>query len=84
MTMDARMELAGFSALAPAAREALSAVSTELVKIRASQINGWAFFVPFHLNDARRAKGLSDEVGSGCGVERGWSLQRKRDGCSRG
>ena len=66
--MDARMEFAGFNEVAPAAREALSALSkavndsglekalTELIKIRASQINGCAFCVQFHLNEARRAK----------------------------
>jgi AhpD family alkylhydroperoxidase len=68
MKIEARMEFAGFNEVAPAAREALSAVSkavndsglekalTELIKIRASQINGCPFCVQFHLNDARKAK----------------------------
>jgi AhpD family alkylhydroperoxidase len=63
---DARLELTDFERLAPEARAALSAVSKaasdsgldkgllELVKIRASQINGCAFCVQFHLNLARR------------------------------
>jgi len=65
--MDARMEFIGFSTLAPGVRTALSALSkavddsglektlTELIKIRASQINGCAFCLQFHLNAARKA-----------------------------
>jgi AhpD family alkylhydroperoxidase len=66
--MDARMEFEDFSKAAPEARAALAALSkavknsglegtlVELVKIRASQINGCAFCVQFHLNAARRMK----------------------------
>ena len=66
--MEARMEYPEYNELAPAASQALSAVSkavsdsgldktvTELIKIRASQINGCAFCVQYHLNDARKAK----------------------------
>jgi AhpD family alkylhydroperoxidase len=66
--MEARMEYAEYNELAPAASQALSAVGkavsdsgldrtvTELIKIRASQINGCAFCVQYHLNDARKAK----------------------------
>ena len=65
--MDARMQFIGFSTLAPGVRTALSALSkavddsglektlTELIKIRASQINGCAFCLQFHLNAARNA-----------------------------
>ena len=67
MAMDARLEFAAFSQVAPGATGALSALSkavvdsgldkalTELIKIRASQINGCAFCVQFHLNLARKA-----------------------------
>ena len=66
--MEARMEYAEYNELAKAASQALSAVGkavsdsgldktvTELIKIRASQINGCAFCVQYHLNDARKAK----------------------------
>ena len=65
MTTDARMEFAEFEKTAPQARAALTALSkavgdsgldkalTELIKIRASQVNGCAFCVQFHLNLAR-------------------------------
>jgi AhpD family alkylhydroperoxidase len=65
-TTEARMEFADFERLAPEARAALSALSkavgdsgldkglTELIKIRASQMNGCAFCVQFHLNMARK------------------------------
>jgi AhpD family alkylhydroperoxidase len=65
-TMHARMELTDFATVAPAARAALTALSksvddsgfektlTELIKIRASQINGCAFCVQYHLNAARK------------------------------
>jgi AhpD family alkylhydroperoxidase len=64
--MHARMELTDFATVAPAARAALTALSksvddsgfektlTELIKIRASQINGCAFCVQYHLNAARK------------------------------
>ena len=67
MAAAARMEFVGFNKLAPDARAALSALSkavddsglekglTELIKIRASQKNGCAFCVQFHLNAARKA-----------------------------
>jgi len=67
MVTDARMEFADFEKVAPEARAALTALSravddsgldkalTELIKIRASQGNGCAFCVQFHLNAARRA-----------------------------
>jgi AhpD family alkylhydroperoxidase len=63
----ARVEFVEFDQKAPAARAALSALSkavddsglekalTELIKIRASQVNGCAFCVQFHLNAARKA-----------------------------
>jgi AhpD family alkylhydroperoxidase len=66
MAADARMEFAEFEKIAPEARAALSALSkavgdsgldkglTELIKIRASQVNGCAFCVQFHLNYARK------------------------------
>jgi AhpD family alkylhydroperoxidase len=65
-TMNARMELTDFATAAPAARAALTALGksvddsglektlTELIKIRASQINGCAFCVQYHLNAARK------------------------------
>ena len=65
--IDARMEFAEFSETAPGVRAALSALSKavddsglekgliELLKIRASQVNGCAFCVHFHLNLARKA-----------------------------
>ncbi|HEY6413263.1 MAG TPA: carboxymuconolactone decarboxylase family protein [Edaphobacter sp.] len=65
---EARMEFADFERIAPEARAALSALSkavgdsgldkglTELIKIRASQINGCAFCVQFHLNLARKLR----------------------------
>jgi AhpD family alkylhydroperoxidase len=64
--MSARMEYTGFTQVAPAAVAALTALSkaaddsglgktlTELLKIRASQINGCAFCVQYHLNAARK------------------------------
>jgi AhpD family alkylhydroperoxidase len=67
MTVEARLEFVGFNKLAPDARAALSALSkavedsgldkglTELIKIRASQRNGCAFCLQFHLDAARRA-----------------------------
>lgn len=66
MTTDARMDFEKFEKIAPEARAALSALSkavgdsgldkglTELIKIRASQINGCTFCVQFHLNLARK------------------------------
>jgi AhpD family alkylhydroperoxidase len=68
MTTEARIEFAEFIKLAPDARAALSALSkavddsglekqlVELIKIRASQINGCAFCVQFHLIAARKAE----------------------------
>ena len=67
MAVEARLEFAGFNKLAPDARAALSALSkavddsglnkglTELIKIRASQKNGCAFCLQFHLDAARMA-----------------------------
>ena len=67
--MNARIEFADFKQLAPAAADALSALSNsvvdsglanldkqliELLKIRASQLNGCAFCVQYHLNLARK------------------------------
>jgi AhpD family alkylhydroperoxidase len=66
MATDARMEFAEFEKIAPEARAALTALSKavgdsgfdkaliELIKIRASQINGCTFCVQFHLNLARK------------------------------
>jgi AhpD family alkylhydroperoxidase len=66
-TMNARIEFAEFYQLAPDIVETLRALSkavddsrlekalTELIKIRASQINGCSFCVQFHLNAARKA-----------------------------
>jgi AhpD family alkylhydroperoxidase len=68
MAMDARMEFADFAKTAGGVAAALSALSkavddsglekalTELIKIRASQMNGCAFCLQFHLNVARKAK----------------------------
>ena len=68
MATDARMEYAEFERIAPEARAALSALSkavgdsgldkglTELIKIRASQVNGCAFCLQYHLNLARKAE----------------------------
>jgi AhpD family alkylhydroperoxidase len=68
MPMNARMEFVDFNKAAPEASAALSALSkavddsglekplVELIKIRASQINGCTFCVQFHLNVARKAK----------------------------
>jgi len=65
--MEARMEFAEFERVAPGARAALTALSKaatdggldkaliELIKIRASQINGCAFCLQFHLTLARAA-----------------------------
>jgi AhpD family alkylhydroperoxidase len=67
MTIEARMEFPDFTATAPGVTQALSALAkavddsglgkplTELIKIRASQINGCAFCLQFHLNAARKA-----------------------------
>lgn len=66
MSAKARLEYADFRKLAPAAQAALTALSkaveesgldktlVELVKIRASQINGCAFCLQYHLNLARK------------------------------
>ena len=66
MATEARMEFAEFERIAPEARAALTALSkavgdsgldkalTELIKIRASQVNGCTFCVQFHLNLARK------------------------------
>ncbi len=65
MQTHARMEYADFNQTAPAVAAALRSLSkavddsgldkalTELIKVRASQINGCAFCVQFHLNVAR-------------------------------
>jgi len=65
MPTHARMEYIDFTNTAPAVATALRALSkavddagldkslTELIKLRASQINGCAFCVQFHLNAAR-------------------------------
>jgi len=69
--MEARMELVDFERIAPAARAALTALSkaatdggldkglVELIKVRASQVNGCAFCLQFHLSLARKA-GVSE------------------------
>ena len=66
MATEARMEYAAFSQLAPNATAALTALGKaviesgldksliELIKIRASQVNGCAFCLQFHLNAARK------------------------------
>ena len=66
MVTDVRIEFAEFEKIAPEVRAALTALSkavgdsgfdkalTELIKIRASQINGCTFCVQFHLNLARK------------------------------
>ena len=66
MATDVRIEFAEFEQIAPEARAALTALSKavgdsgfdkaliELIKIRASQINGCTFCVQFHLNLARK------------------------------
>ena len=65
--MSARIGYEDFADHAPAVRKALTALGaavdesgldkrlTELIKLRASQINGCAFCIQFHLNMARRA-----------------------------
>jgi AhpD family alkylhydroperoxidase len=65
--MEARMELVDFERVVPAARAALTALSkaatdggldkalVELIKVRASQVNGCAFCLQFHLPLARKA-----------------------------
>ena len=62
------MALSAFERIAPEARAALSALSkavgdsgldkglTEVIKIRASQMNGCAFCLQYHLNLARKAQ----------------------------
>jgi AhpD family alkylhydroperoxidase len=67
MSTEARIDYPAFNQFAPAATAALSALSKaaadsgldkqliELLKIRASQINGCAFCVQYHLNLARKA-----------------------------
>jgi AhpD family alkylhydroperoxidase len=66
--MEARLEIEDFERLAPEGRAALTALSKaaaatgleksliELIKIRASQINGCAFCVQFHLNLAHKLR----------------------------
>jgi AhpD family alkylhydroperoxidase len=66
MAADARMEFVEFTKVAPGVSEALYALSKtvgesglekaliELIKIRASQVNGCAFCVQFHVNLARK------------------------------
>ena len=66
MATDARMEYTDFTQIAPAVTAAPAPISkavtdagldkalTELIKIRASQINGCAFCVQYHLNIARK------------------------------
>ena len=65
-TLQARCDYEDFARIAPAARAALTALGaavaesglekelTELVKLRASQINGCAFCLQFHLNVSRK------------------------------
>lgn len=67
MAMDTRLEFAEFEKIAPDVRAALSALTkavsasgldkglTELIKIRASQVNGCAYCLQFHLTFARKA-----------------------------
>jgi len=67
-----RLTYEAFTKVAPAAHAALTALGkavdesglekelTELVKLRASQLNGCAFCIQFHLNAARRL-GLASE-----------------------
>jgi AhpD family alkylhydroperoxidase len=66
--MSARIEFEEFERTLPEARAALTALSksvsdagldkalVELIKIRASQVNGCAFCVQFHLNLARKLR----------------------------
>ncbi len=66
MMHETRMEYEGFEKIAPGVTEALAALSkatrasgldrqlVELVKIRASQINGCAYCLAFHLSYARK------------------------------
>jgi AhpD family alkylhydroperoxidase len=68
MATETRIEFAEFIKIAPDARAALSALSkavddsglekslVELIKIRASQVNGCAFCVQFHLIAARKTE----------------------------
>ena len=69
------MEYTGFTQIAPAVTAALTAISkavsdsgldkslTELIKIRASQINGCAFCVQYHLNAARKLSVSETKLG---------------------
>jgi AhpD family alkylhydroperoxidase len=73
-TGHARKELEDFAALAPAAHAAIYALGKaitdsglekdllELVKLRASQINGCTFCVQFHLNVARKHSVLQEKL----------------------
>ena len=66
--LEPRLEWQGFKALAPGANDALLALGkaasargldktiNELIKIRVSQINGCAFCLQMHLDDARKMK----------------------------
>ena len=92
MSTEARIDYPAFNQLAPAATAALSALSKaasdsgldkqliELIKIRASQINGCAFCVQYHLNLARKVKSLADKTRSRRRLARSRNLQRERDG----
>jgi len=63
---DARLEFDGFEKIAPEVRAALTALGkavsasgldrqlVELIKVRASQVNGCAYCLQFHLNFARK------------------------------
>ncbi len=67
MSSQPRVDYEAFKKIAPAVYTAMVALGkavdesglekalTELIKIRASQINGCAFCIQFHLNTARRA-----------------------------
>lgn len=72
MTSHARVDYHDFEKAAPGVRAGLSAVGkaidesglektlTELVKLRASQLNGCSFCLRYHLNEARK-HGLSED-----------------------
>jgi AhpD family alkylhydroperoxidase len=96
--MNARIEFADFKQLAPAAADALSALSNsvvdsghanldkqlvELLKIRASQLNGCAFCVQYHLNLARKVNLSQTKTRPRRHLARSRNLQRKRESCAR-
>ena len=93
--MNARMELTGFATAAPAAREALTALSksvedsglektlTELIKICAPQNQRLRLLRALSPQRRAQAKCLACKTRPRCRVERREALHRKREGGSR-